>query len=473
MRPKNNLARERLDAVMLQTGLASAITISEKLGVSVQTLHRILHERGDQIVRLGSTKRAQFALRRLLRGKKAPIPVYLINTSGQGTQVGFLDLIAPAGSLMQLQLLGLPIDQDYANGVWDGLPYPLYDMRPQGYLGRIFARQVAQYLDVPTDPERWSDDHIVDVLSRLGADTPGNLIVGDNAYTLWLQSVSTPALAIKKGEEAECYPRLANEAIALIGMGSSAGGEFPKFTTQRELTGSNTTHVIVKFSGGDDSTPVRRWSDLLVCEYLALKTLQTKTELLAAKSRILMSEGRTFLEVERFDRCGQWGRLPLISLASLDAAFIGSGNADWPQLIENLVSLGFAPKILVQEVLILWWFGRLIGNTDMHLGNLSFQLNQSTGQTSQLILAPAYDMLPMLYAPLSGGEVPVREFIAALPLPQQTEAWQIAYTAALSFWELASQDKRISGSFREICKRNHDILAETHMCFVAYAQNSL
>jgi hypothetical protein len=85
----------------------------------------------------------------------------------------------------------------------------------------------------------------------------------------------------------------------------------------------------------------------------------------------------------------------------------------------------------------------------------------------------AYDMLPMLYAPLSGGEVPVREFIAAFPLPQQTETWQTAYTAALYFWELASQDKRISGSFREICKRNHDILAETHMCFVAYAQNSL
>ena len=58
MRPKNSSARERLDAVMLQTGLTSAITISEKLGISVQTLHRILHERGDQIVRLGSTKRA-------------------------------------------------------------------------------------------------------------------------------------------------------------------------------------------------------------------------------------------------------------------------------------------------------------------------------------------------------------------------------------------------------------------------------
>ncbi len=434
MRPKNSSARERLDAVMLQTGLASAITLSEKLDVSVPTLHRILHERGDQIVRLGSTKQARFALRRVLRGKKTPIPIYLINASGQGTQVCILDLMAPAGSLLQLQPLGLPTDADYANGVWDGLPYPLYDMRPQGYLGRIFARQVAQYLDVPTDPERWSDDHIVDVLSRLGADTPGNLIVGDDAYTLWLQAVSTPfSSAIKEDEEAEYYPRLANKAVALIGIGSSAGGEFPKFTTQRELAGSNTPHVIVKFSGADDSTPLRRWSDLLVCEHLALQTLRTQTELLAANSRILMSEGRTFLEVERFDRWGQWGRLPLISLASLDAAFIAPGNADWPLVIKKLVSLGMGAKILVQEVLILWWFGRLIGNTDMHLGNLSFQLNQGADQAANLCLAPAYDMLPMLYAPLSGGEVPVREFIGALPLPQQTEAWQIAYTAAISF----------------------------------------
>ena len=36
MRPKNISARERLDAVMLQTGLTSAITISEKLGISVR-----------------------------------------------------------------------------------------------------------------------------------------------------------------------------------------------------------------------------------------------------------------------------------------------------------------------------------------------------------------------------------------------------------------------------------------------------
>ena len=454
MRPKNEAARERLDSVMLRSGLASAIRLSDKLGVSVATLHRMLHERGDQIVRLGSTKQARFALHRLVRGKRVPFPVYLINEQGQGLNCGRLDLIAPEGSVFPLHQLGWPTDAEHLNGVWDGLPYPLYDMRPQGYLGRIFARQAAVDLDVPTDPERWSDDHIIEVLSLRGADTPGNLIVGDDAYNLWLQSVASPTPAIPKGLEAEQYLVLASEATALIGGGSSAGGEFPKFTAKRVLEGSNTPHVIVKFSGADDSIPVRRWSDLLVCEHLALQTLRTNTPLLAAKSRILMAEGRTFLEVERFDRCGEFGRLPLISLAVLDAAFIGSGNGDWPALVEKLVSLSRVPKALVQETLVLWWFGRLIGNSDMHLGNLSFQLIKREGQSVSVCLSPAYDMLPMLYAPLSGGEVPLRQFTAALPLPQQALAWRIAYEAASSFWKVVSQDERISLSFREIALMN-------------------
>ncbi len=463
MRPKNVAARERLDSVMLRGGLASAISLSDKLGVSVATLHRILHERGDQIVRLGSTKQARFALRRLVRGKRAPIPVYLINELGQGLNCGRLDLIAPEGSVFPLHHLGWPTDAEHANGVWDGLPYPLYNMRPQGYLGRIFARQAAVDLDVPTDPERWSDDHIIDVLSRRGADTPGNLIVGDDAYRLWLQTVASPTPAIPEGLEAERYLVLANEATALIGGGSSAGGEFPKFTTKRVLEGSGTPHVIVKFSGSDNSIPVRRWSDLLVCEHLALQTLQAKTQLLAAKSRILMAEGRTFLEVERFDRCGEFGRLPLISLAVLDAAFIGSDNGDWPTLIEKLVDLSMVSKALVQDALVLWWFGRLIGNSDMHLGNLSFQLNKCDDQPVSVSISPAYDMLPMLYAPLSGGEVPLRQFTATLPLPQQAFAWQIAYDAASSFWKTASQDERISLPFREIALMNLEQLVQLQL----------
>ncbi len=454
MRPQNEAARARLESIFQRNGLCSAVQLSNLLEVSVPTLHRILHERGDQIVRLGTTKLARYALRRSVRGRQAPISVYVIDEQGRGSRCGVLSLIAPQGSIWALNRLGWPVDAEHATGVWAGLPYPIYDMRPQGYLGRIFAQQAALDLDVPTDPERWSDDHIVDVLSRRGADTPGNLILGDDAYALWLRSVASPLPVIASDQVPVCYMALASEVTALIGGGSSAGGEFPKFTAKRALEGSNTPHVIVKFSGADESSTIQRWSDLLVCEHLALETLQAHTRLSASKSRIIKAGGRTFLEVERFDRNGEFGRSSLISLASLDASFMGSGNGDWPTLIDTLADLSMVSREFAHDVQVLWWFGRLIANNDMHLGNLSFQLNATDNDGLNLRMSPAYDMLPMLYAPLSGGEVPLRQFVVALPLPNQELAWKIAHAAAIYFWQAASQNAQISPLFQKICEIN-------------------
>ena len=102
----------------------------------------------------------------------------------------------------------------------------------------------------------------------------------------------------------------------------------------------------------------------------------------------------------------------------------------------------------------LWWFGRLIANTDMHAGNLSFVPNDT------LALAPAYDMLPMLYAPLPGGELPTRSFEPALPLPPQRAVWLLACAAALGFWDRAATDARISAAFRRTCSANARRLRE-------------
>ena len=82
----------------------------------------------------------------------------------------------------------------------------------------------------------------------------------------------------------------------------------------------------------------------------------------------------------------------------------------------------------MQQTEKLWWFGKLIANTDMHTGNLSF-VAQGT-----LAVAPAHDMLPMLYAPLPGGEVPTRVFEPPLPLPTQRPSWAVASAAATLFW---------------------------------------
>lgn len=91
----------------------------------------------------------------------------------------------------------------------------------------------------------------------------------------------------------------------------------------------------------------------------------------------------------------------------------------------------------------MWWFGRLIGNTDMHTGNLSF-----VPQGKLLALAPAYDMLPMMYAPLAGGEVPVRAFEPALPRHAERAVWLQACEAACAFWREVLHDERVSAGFK-------------------------
>lgn len=459
MRPQNQAARTNLESDLRRRAPASASELAERLKISLPTLHRIVKEKADRIIRMGATKNARYALRRKLRGGSGQIPIYSISENGTGQSSGMLDLVDPEGSVMNLEAIGWPVDEAHRGGWWGGLPYPIYDMRPQGFLGRNLARRASRDLGVAENPEAWSDDDIVHVLSRRGSDTVGNLIVGDDAYRLWLDTMVNPQPIIPLHEQSDRYAEMANEAAGSGIVGSSAAGEFPKFTACRDLPGTGTPHVIVKFSGADDSSAVRRWSDLLVCEHLALSVLDTRTGLHAASSRILTGQGRTFLEVERFDRNGMHGRRAMISLACLDAAVIGSGNASWPELAGRLSKMGMLSNEIVDQVQILWWYGKLIANTDMHLGNLSFRFDPQPGRRPALILARAYDMLPMQYAPLSGGEVPPVTFNPALPLPSERTAWNAAFAPALVFWETAASDARISDAFRTICRQNLDRLA--------------
>jgi hypothetical protein len=315
-------------------------------------------------------------------------------------------------------------------------------------MGRQFARAEHRRLAVPSNPEEWSDDDVLFVLSRSGSDVSGNLILGDSACEHWQGSKDAPPEPLKARALGRAYSRLAEQAIAAGVPGSSAAGEFPKFSARRELAGSATPHVLVKFSGADGSPAVRRWADLLVSEHLALQCAATLPGVESARSRIVAHGGRTFLEVERFDRHGLFGRSRLISIATLDAALLGDGSTDWTRLARRFASAGLLAADDVDRIQHLWWFGRLIANADMHTGNLSFR------PQGMLALAPTYDMLPMLYAPLPGGEVATREFVPPLPLPPQRPAWTAACVAAVLLWTRASRDARISEDFRRICGSN-------------------
>lgn len=82
----------------------------------------------------------------------------------------------------------------------------------------------------------------------------------------------------------------------------------------------------------------------------------------------------------------------------------------------------------------------------MHDGNLAF--------LPGLTLAPAYDMVPMLYAPQRGVELNDHRFSPMLPVDEERSVWIGAAKAAIVFWRRVKSNERISDSFREIAEVN-------------------
>ena len=416
-------------------------------GINRATLTRALKTLGDTVIIGGQSRRTRYALRRPLRGNATPIPLYRIDEHGQGHEIGQLSLTYPEGSRLSFQeTFPWPLDRGMADGWFEGLPYVVVDMRPQGFLGRNFAHARALDLGVSENPEDWSDDDVAHVLATTGYDQTGDLILGEGAYRRFLDYRRTGDDRFLAESDVEAsYLQSAEHAMRHGDAGSSAGGEFPKFTASRHVNGRK-VDVITKFSGADDSPAVRRWSDLLVCEHLASLTMPRKLQVPAADSAIYQYGGRTFLEVVRFDRHGDFGRSPVCTLSSLNAALIGTAGGPWPKTARMFQAAGWLSETDATKVALIGWFGRLIGNTDMHDGNLAFRPG--------LALAPAYDMLPMAYAPMRGGELPNRDFSPDPPLPAKAPIWRQAAEAAVHFWNTCAEDTRISTDFRRICDDN-------------------
>lgn len=431
-------------------------SICDRPTMSRATMMRMVKELGDQIVVGGAARRTSYAARRPIRGNSNSLPLYQIDEQGRGSQVATLDPIYPSGCLLKLnEKFEWPLTEEMKDGWFPGLPYPLDDMRPQGFLGRHFAHAHAPMFQVSEDPTRWSEDDVLAVLSILGADTPGNLILGEPAYRRYLQRVQEGYLPIIEEQILTSYRNQALQALEYGVATSSAGGEFPKFTTCRFQDGK-ALHVIVKFSGNDQTPVVTRWADLLVCEHIALKTIGESLRCFASQSIILQTGHRIFLEVQRFDRHGEFGRSAVCTWAAIEAAMFGIAGVSWIVGGQRLLKEGMISATTFQQMSLLWYFGKLIGNTDMHEGNLSFKPSSTKGM---LELAPAYDMLPMLYAPPRGVELPKRTFTPELPLPQEVGNWRIAAKAAEQFWMNAGSDNRISKEFRTTCSQNGRVLA--------------
>lgn len=397
-------------------GPLSARQISEIIGVSQPTISRALTELGDEIVRVGAARSIQYTLRDVTRGLP-DFSVYRVDAEGRIRQLGMLIPVRPEGFVM-CQENGIALHSD-------GLPWWLFDMRPQGYLGRVYAARHGVELGLPEWLNDWTDTHALRALLAHGHDVVGNLLLGDIARDRFLAaSVPDP---IEERQKTKEYARLALEAARGEKPGSSAGGEQPKFTTFA-ITPDGPRHVIVKFSEMEENPVSERWRDLLLAEHLALNTLR-EAGIPAAKTRIVDHGSQRFLEAERFDRIGNLGRHALFSLAALDAEFVGAGTGGWPIIVHRLAADGQIRQEAADRADLLWAFGTLIGNTDMHSGNLSFVSEQGRPYD----IAPAYDMTPMTFAPRSGGGLQDTLSGASICADVTNETWRYAEQLACVF----------------------------------------
>lgn len=373
----------------LASGPQTARVLSDTLGVSQPTVSRALNELGEALVRIGAARSIQYALRDAARGLP-DIPVYRVDAEGRIRRLGVLVPVRPGGFVMR---------QDDGGTVYsDGLPWWLVDMWPQGYLGRAWAARHGAALGLPARLGDWSDTHALRALLAHGHDAVGNLLLGDDARARFLDAPVPAPLAA--ADQPATYARLAREAARGELPGSSAGGEQPKFTAWTD-TPDGPRQVIVKFSEAEGGPVPERWRDLLLAEHLALATLHD-ADVPAAGTRVIDFGAQRFLEAVRFDRVGALGRRALFSLAALDAEFVGAAPAGWPAVTARLAQTRVVTPEAAAGARLLWAFGTLIGNTDMHAGNLSFVADHGRPYA----LAPAYDMTPMAFAPRSSGALP-------------------------------------------------------------------
>jgi len=100
----------------------------------------------------------------------------------------------------------------------------------------------------------------------------------------------------------------------------------------------------------------------------------------------------------------------------------------------------------------LWCFGRLINNTDMHLGNLSLAIE---GDVFRLL--PLYDMCSMGFAPKSGGEVLPYSFAPADDKDVGSSFPANVRAMAYDFWERVAGDERISDDFKDFLQRGNPV----------------
>ena len=389
---------------ILQQGAVSASELKLLLGISQPTLSRWV-KRVPHLVRIGETYHSKYALQVEVPGIGSEQGVYMVTEEGILKPVGVIKFLK-AG-----QTAFTPLGY-----VYDGQYPPLYDMMPEGYMGGAFVRRYGSGLEFPKKLSDWSEAQKLIAIAKRGEDMVGNLVFGRESAERWQQQQT-------REFRMEDLPILARQASAGYPAGSPVGGGQPKFAV---YTGKK--HYLVKYIRKENTPTSNRWMELLRCEHTALNILM-KFGIPAAHTRITESDEFIFLLSERFDRVGAKGRRPVVSLRAVDKHFYNDPQR-WSLTGEKLLVDRRISRPTLEQIKLIEAFSILIGDSDRQFDNLSLipDLN-----FSKFTLAPAYDKLPMSFAPRR-GDIPTRKFIPPLPENNLIEVWDKAEKMASEFW---------------------------------------
>lgn len=441
-------SREALENVLLAVletrGLASSAELQSATGKSQPTLSRLLRGLSTHgVVAIGRGRGTRYGVCKPILGTVlGQQPIWRHDVQGGVERWGSLTWLAKQQIHVQAGAQEWLLNNEF--------PWFLAPLRIEGYLGRLAARSSYLSAVVGDDPENWSvEQHLYAAIARVH-DGPGAMTLGDPEGGAAPEPSPTDDT-----QRALHYDRIAADVAAHLNPGSSAGGEQAKFVANRAVSSAGRRqweHLIVKFTAPRDTPFGGRWHDLLHAEALSLLTLREAGEP-AAFARVLTSDRRTYLESVRFDRVGSHGRRHAVSLKAVHAAFVGGSMRSWAATADALVAQRRLSADDARRARLWRAFGRLIGNSDMHFGNLSLWADDPA--SGRFALAPCYDMLPMAYRPdLHRDDLGPMPLDPAAPTPQDAAVWPQARQLAQTFWQRVADHRPCSTAFRRLAAEN-------------------
>jgi HipA-like C-terminal domain len=165
-----------------------------------------------------------------------------------------------------------------------------------------------------------------------------------------------------------------------------------------------------------------------------------------AATSVVESATRTYLISERFDRIGKQGRRHVVSVGAVHAAFVAGSYSQWGATCDALARQRRLSTEDAARATALLQFGRLIGNSDMHAGNLGLVVRAEDLSKGRFSLAPVYDMLPMRWRP--DPAIGVQDYSPFEP--DAASASGPAVGPAHEFWARLAAHQHVSRALRKV-----------------------